>query len=261
MAHVESVRLPLARRQARVTEEETSEGRWSRVELLDLLASGNPPAFASDSRDRIVFWNQGATELLGRRPDEALGLRCFEAIGARDVFGNKFCYANCPVMATMRSGDPICGFEVEVKANGHGPRLLNVTILKIPSVRDDLFTLVHILQPIEQGSRLARTLDRLGAVPSTSCAPPPTAVPGLPAAAAEASAPPLTRREVEILRWVAEGLQNKDIAQRLDLSLATVRNHIHNILDKLGVHSKLEAVSLAFRSGWVSAPPAGAREA
>ena len=37
----------------------------------------------------------------------------------------------------------------------------------------------------------------------------------------------------------------------LDLSLATVRNHIHNILEKLDVHSKLEAVSLAFRQGWV----------
>ena len=64
-------------------------------------------------------------------------------------------------------------------------------------------------------------------------------------------APPLTRRETEILRLVAEGLQNKEIAQKLTLSLATVRNHIHNILDKLEVHSKLEAVSLAFKSGWV----------
>ena len=65
-------------------------------------------------------------------------------------------------------------------------------------------------------------------------------------------APPLTRRETEILRHVAAGLQNKEVAQKLGLSLATVRNHVHNILDKLGVHSKLEAVSLAFRKGWVS---------
>jgi hypothetical protein len=35
------------------------------------------------------------------------------------------------------------------------------------------------------------------------------------------------------------------------LSVATVRNHVHNILDKLGVHSKLEAVSLGFRNGWI----------
>jgi len=36
--------------------------------------------------------------------------------------------------------------------------------------------------------------------------------------------------------------------------VATVRNHVHNILEKLEVHSKLEATSLAFRQGWVSAP-------
>jgi DNA-binding NarL/FixJ family response regulator len=53
---------------------------------------------------------------------------------------------------------------------------------------------------------------------------------------------------------VAAGLQNKEIAQKLGISLATVRNHIHNILEKLDVHSKLEAVSLAFRQGWVSGP-------
>jgi len=77
--------------------------------------------------------------------------------------------------------------------------------------------------------------------------------------------PPLTAREREILQWVAGGLQNKEVAQKLDLSLATVRNHVHNILEKLSVHSKLEAVSLAFRQGWVrpapvlGAGPAGGR--
>ena len=39
-----------------------------------------------------------------------------------------------------------------------------------------------------------------------------------------------------------------------------VRNHIHNILEKLEVHSKLEAVSLAFRNGWVAEPGAASRE-
>ena len=78
--------------------------------------------------------------------------------------------------------------------------------------------------------------------------------PRVPAAEnAQASPPPatLTPREREILGWMTSGLQNKEVAQRLDLSPATVRNHVHNILDKLGVHSKLEAVCLAYRSGWV----------
>jgi DNA-binding NarL/FixJ family response regulator len=62
---------------------------------------------------------------------------------------------------------------------------------------------------------------------------------------------------------MAEGLQNKEIAQRLEISVATVRNHVHNLLEKLGVHSKLEAISLAYRAGWVprSSQPHGARDA
>lgn len=218
-------------------------------ELLDMLASGQPPAFASDSRDRIVFWNRGAVELLGRRAEDVLGRRCYEVTRGRDIFGNRFCYANCPVTAALRDGERVRGFELDVTSNGHGRTLAKVTILRIPSVRPDLFTVVHILQPIEESSRLSRALRRLGAVrieetpPGSPASPPPQL--------AGADAPALTAREREILGCVAAGLQNKEVAQRLDLSVATVRNHIHNILEKLRVHSKLEAVCLAFRRGWV----------
>jgi DNA-binding CsgD family transcriptional regulator len=231
-------------------------------DLLDVLAGGDPPAFATDSRERLVFWNRGAAELLGRTSDEVLGRHCWEVIGGRDVFGNRFCYGNCAVAASLRAGEPVRGFELTLPARGEGKVLTHVTILRIPSVRPDLFTIVHILDPVQESSRLARVLERLGATPVAPGAAPPPA----PEEADTASPPLLTTREREVLRWVAAGLQNKEIAQTLDLSLATVRNHIHNILEKLGVHSKLEAVSLAFRNGWVSrngagpdAPPAPAR--
>jgi DNA-binding CsgD family transcriptional regulator len=227
-----------------------TEMRERDPELLDILAEGQPPAFASDSRDRIVFWNRGAAALLGRRPEEMLGRKCWEAIGGRDVFGNRFCYANCPVAATLREGEAMAGFELQIPANGRGRQLAHVTILRVPSIRPDLFTVVHILSPVDAEGRLARALAAAGAVPVT--APSPCAA----AAAPGPPAPPLTSREQEILRWMAAGLQNKEIAQKLHLSVATVRNHVHNILDRLAVHSKLEAVSLAFRSGWV--PPDGA---
>jgi DNA-binding NarL/FixJ family response regulator len=59
----------------------------------------------------------------------------------------------------------------------------------------------------------------------------------------------LTARELEVLGLVAEGLSNAAIAQRLWLSVNTVRNHVANVLGKLGVHSKLEALAVATREG------------
>jgi len=59
------------------------------------------------------------------------------------------------------------------------------------------------------------------------------------------SAIKLTPREVEIINQIAEGLSNKEIAQRMSIEAQTVKNHIHNILDKLQLHNRLEAVQYA----------------
>lgn len=55
----------------------------------------------------------------------------------------------------------------------------------------------------------------------------------------------LTPREVEIINKIAEGLSNKEIAQQLSVEVQTIKNHIHNILDKLQLHNRLEAVQYA----------------
>lgn len=56
---------------------------------------------------------------------------------------------------------------------------------------------------------------------------------------------PLTTREREILELIDEGLSNKQIAQQLRIELPTVKNHVHHILGKLGVHRRAEAAALA----------------
>ena len=60
----------------------------------------------------------------------------------------------------------------------------------------------------------------------------------------------LSEREMDVSRAIASGQANKDIANSLHISVATTRNHVQHILKKLDVHSKLEAVALAFRNGW-----------
>jgi DNA-binding NarL/FixJ family response regulator len=64
----------------------------------------------------------------------------------------------------------------------------------------------------------------------------------------------LTAREIEVLELMAGGAANQAIANDLFLSLNTVRNHVRNVLSKLGAHSKLEAVAIATRRGIISPP-------
>ena len=62
----------------------------------------------------------------------------------------------------------------------------------------------------------------------------------------------LTKRERELLNLLANGWSNRRIAQECFLSLHTVRTRVQNVLVKLGVHSKLEAVAFAFEHGLVA---------
>jgi len=62
----------------------------------------------------------------------------------------------------------------------------------------------------------------------------------------------LTEREREILQLLAEGMRNDDIASKLFISPQTVQTHVRNILGKLRVHSKLEAVAFAVRHGAIT---------
>jgi DNA-binding NarL/FixJ family response regulator len=68
----------------------------------------------------------------------------------------------------------------------------------------------------------------------------------------------LTKREREIVDLVAEGLRNRDIAKRLSISEATVRNHLTSVLDKLDLHDRFQLAVFAFRKGLVSCPQTSA---
>ncbi|HYF46624.1 MAG TPA: response regulator transcription factor, partial [Acidimicrobiales bacterium] len=60
-------------------------------------------------------------------------------------------------------------------------------------------------------------------------------------------APRLTDRELEVLRLVAQGMTNREVAEQLYIAENTVKNHVRNILEKLHLHSRMEAVLYAVR--------------
>ena len=89
----------------------------------------------------------------------------------------------------------------------------------------------------------ARETQRLVALLTTHLSVPLAPQVAVPGAAA------LTRREIEVLDAVAVGLSTIEIAGVLHISVNTARNHVQRILEKLGAHSRLQAVNVAARHG------------
>jgi DNA-binding NarL/FixJ family response regulator len=67
--------------------------------------------------------------------------------------------------------------------------------------------------------------------------------------ASEADGPNLTRREIQIMQLVSQGLSNKEIGSRLSITEGTVKNHVHNALEKLQLENRIQAAAYVVRHG------------
>jgi len=69
----------------------------------------------------------------------------------------------------------------------------------------------------------------------------------------------LTMREQQVLNLLVAGLDNRQIAGHMGIAYGTVRSHVRNLMDKIGVHSRLEAVVRAGEQGYIGSAPTSAR--
>lgn len=86
----------------------------------------------------------------------------------------------------------------------------------------------------------------------------PRFLPALTRRATEQQPTSLSRRELEVLQLLAEGCSTEEMAERMILSIHTVRNHIARLMNKLGVRSRLEAVNAGVRKGLIRYDPPSA---
>ena len=205
-------------------------------ETLDRISRSGEAVFAIDGSDRIILWNKPCEDLVGRPARHVLGKSCYDVLCGRDENGNLYCHQGCPVayQARERRNDPVRRFELNVETGDGRRRRLSTALFAIPSYHRALTTVVHVLRPA-------------GARADANAEPVEGAEPLAPLSSAEGEAVALTVREREILRCLGQGLTTQAIAETLSIARVTVRNHVQSILQKLRVHSKLEAVVAAHR--------------
>lgn len=211
------------------------------MELDTLLSHTADGVCAVNGGGRIVLWNRAAERIMGYTAREVLGRPCCEVFVGRDRSGNRLCYEGCHVMTLVRRGEPVQHFDMATRTKSGKPLWLNISILVVPGSRRELSTTVHLFRDVTAAhaiealvrEHLARTMPR--------------------GRDGDAPAPDLTRRELEVLRLITGGAGTRAIAERLHISPATVRNHVQNLLGKLGVHSRLEAAAYAVRHGLLPA--------
>ena len=145
-------------------------------------------------------------------------------------------------MATR--GEQIHGFEIDAKKKCGGLLRLMVSVVVVLGTKRGQYDLVYLLRPILRRRKADEVIERVLASPAHGRH-------ILDRSNGDGNGsngvPELTRRQGEVLRLLAQGQNNEEIANALCLSVFTVRSHVQSILENLGVHSKVEAVSRAFR--------------
>lgn len=218
----------------------SAPARWPRevAPLFESLSLSPDPVFVTDRHNRIVFWNQSAERMLGYSAGEAAGASCAGMLRGCDVHGNRYCSDDCPVTHMAARGETVREFGLHLVAKDGQSIVVDVSILHFAVQPPDGFLLAHILKP-------ALTTDAHPRAPRHQEPPRPAVM--VVRESPDARARKLTTREVDVLGMLTAGHATAEIATRLHISTLTARNHIQNILEKLEVHSKAEAVAFAFQ--------------
>ncbi len=223
-------------------------------QYFETLCNTGDGVFIVNRDKHIVRWNKGAERILKYSESEVLNQECFQVVDGRTSPQTHHCNADCSIYSGAVSGACQKNVDLLTRTKDGKPVWLNISYIASPD--PDSPFLAHILRDVTREKNadfiLNQLLEDWGALKPTQKEIGKTIEQGVPA---EKDSPPkkqaalLSKREIEVLTMLAEGLSTKILAQRLHISHFTARNHIQNILVKLGLHSKAQAVSYAFKNG------------
>jgi PAS domain S-box-containing protein len=210
--------------------------------VLAMLAQTADGVYALDQTQRIVFWNAAAERILGYPAAEVIGRPCHEVFDGEPRPGCLECHTDCPVMVAARHHEPVPTYNLLSHTREGDTIMLNVTVI-VPPENDSSLLTIHLFRDATHQLRYETYVEHLLCAAARLPGPPQTLARGI--AETDFCYAPLSAREKEVLALLVQGQAAREIADVLCISYATVRNHLHAILRKLGVHSQRQAVKLA----------------
>lgn len=211
-------------------------------QFLRIVEGTGDAAFAVDAEGRISAWNEAAAELFGRSEAEVMSVACHELLQCSDEDGVG-CSHHCLVEHWGADDRPPVNFDVRLQTRA-GRLWCNLSTLIASEPTSGARYAIHIVRPIEIRKRLEQALGEFVRLNLSG---------GSNSLICSASMPrinvTLTRRELEVLKSLAKGQSTRNIADQLNISSTTVKNHIKHILSKFGAHTRLEVIRLAETAG------------
>ena len=188
--------------------------------------------WVSDRDGLVIYMNQRAENLLGKEPGGAVGRPCHEMIGGQAPDGSRRCQHNCEISKMIRNGEEVEPYTVRINNDEGDEHWLQLLVIPYTNGEGSV-RVAHCAFRIDRSHIIQSYLDRVAARTPIN---------------AERNfnidESRLSKREREVLELLAEDQNLYEIAEQLNVSYYTVRNHVQHILGKMGVHSTLEAVAL-----------------
>ena len=203
----------------------------------------------SKRKYKIVYWNRAAEELLGYEKKQIIGHLCYQMLQGLDEHRRLICLAQCPVAKAAFDDEPVPNYDIQARKKMGGRRWLNMSIFAYREGGEEGNTFIfHLFRDVTKQKDDEALLERVLEAARHHHDPSPVSIPGR-----ETNSPldVLTPRESDVLTYLAKGYGTDDIAQALFITPNTVRNHVQNILQKLQIHSRTEAVAHAIKNGLV----------
>jgi PAS domain S-box-containing protein len=221
-------------------------------DMLEILAGSVDGVYAVDMRQKIVFWNKSAERILGYEAEEMLSRYCYDVFTKSITLASSMtyeelehpCRENCISVKFARNMQAGESLSIPVITKDRIRKWINLTHVLFPAINPQLGTLIHIFHDVTSDKEAINLVAKLGKLVDDNMNRPNNLVDD-----DRKELDPLTERERQVLKLLAKGMNTREVAEYLVITNNTTRNHIQRIIAKMGVHSRLEAVTLAYRQG------------